>query len=148
RGVMALPRVVKQRLAGRPVELDGCVLDLDTQLLLRVASIAGGPPRSSLPVEKSRELTLRQAAAVGGAPIAMRAVTDTEVKGAEGLLGARLYVPDAEPREVTGGLLVYFHGGGHVVGDLDSHDRVCRFLAHHSSVPVLSVDYRLAPEHP
>jgi acetyl esterase len=46
------------------------------------------------------------------------------------------------------GLLVYFHGGGWVIGDLDSHDQVCRLLANGSGHAVLSVDYRLAPEHP
>ena len=45
-------------------------------------------------------------------------------------------------------LLVYFHGGGWVIGDLDTHDAVCRFLAAAAGVAVLSVDYRLAPEHP
>jgi acetyl esterase len=47
-----------------------------------------------------------------------------------------------------GGLLVYFHGGGHVIGTLDTHDSACRFLATHAGVGVLSIDYRLAPEHP
>jgi acetyl esterase len=45
-------------------------------------------------------------------------------------------------------LLVYYHGGGWVIGDLDTHDNPCRFLAAHSGACVLSVDYRLAPEHP
>ena len=45
-------------------------------------------------------------------------------------------------------LLVYYHGGGWVIGDLDTHDSACRFLAAHTGVAVLSIDYRLAPEHP
>ena len=57
---------------------------------------------------------------------------------------ARLYHPSPE---VTG-LLVYFHGGGWVIGDLESHDGTCRSLANHSGQAVLSIDYRLAPENP
>ena len=59
---------------------------------------------------------------------------------------ARLYVPDGLPSPAP--LLVYLHGGGWVVGDLDTHDQPCRFLAREAGVRVLSVDYRLAPEHP
>lgn len=58
---------------------------------------------------------------------------------------ARLYRADDGPDT---GLLVYFHGGGWVGGSLDSHDDVCRMLCNRSGVAVLSVDYRLAPEHP
>jgi acetyl esterase len=63
-----------------------------------------------------------------------------------GSLGARLYVPFAEEGPLP--LLVYLHGGGWVVCDLDTHDNACRFLAREAGVLVLSVDYRLAPEHP
>jgi len=58
---------------------------------------------------------------------------------------ARFYRPNDRPDL---GLLVYYHGGGWVIGDLDSHDNVCRALANGSGQAVLSVDYRLAPEHP
>src|SRR5205085_5877177 len=63
-----------------------------------------------------------------------------------GDLRARLYVPTRATARSP--LLVYFHGGGWAYGDLDSHDPVCRFLSERSGVRVLSVDYRLAPEHP
>ncbi|MGH3716239.1 MAG: alpha/beta hydrolase [Micromonosporaceae bacterium] len=61
-------------------------------------------------------------------------------------LPARLYTPDE--LAPGGGLLVFYHGGGWTVGDLDSHDNVCRFLARHAGVKVLSAAYRLAPEDP
>jgi acetyl esterase len=72
----------------------------------------------------------------------MSAVEDLRI-GAH--LTARLYVPPGvrEPSP----LLVYFHGGGFVCGDLDTHDSVCRFLAREAAVRLLSIDYRLAPEH-
>ena len=62
-------------------------------------------------------------------------------------LPARLYAPPLEPEPALP-LLVYFHGGGFVVGDLDTHDPLCRTLAAYAGLRVLSVAYRLAPEHP
>ena len=61
-----------------------------------------------------------------------------------GTIPCRLYRPSAK---TDLGLLVFFHGGGWVIGDLNSHDAVCRSLANKSGHAVLSVDYRLAPEH-
>jgi acetyl esterase len=68
------------------------------------------------------------------------------VAGAEGDRPARLYTPAGAPAATPG--VVYFHGGGFVIGDLDTHDGVCRRLAARAGVRILSVDYRLAPEHP
>ncbi|HYG27178.1 MAG TPA: alpha/beta hydrolase, partial [Caulobacteraceae bacterium] len=73
-------------------------------------------------------------------------VRDLTVEGAAGPLKARLYTP--KDASETGPGLVYFHGGGYVIGDLDTHDAFLRRLAAASGVKVLSVDYRLAPEHP
>ncbi|MDX6642964.1 MAG: acetyl esterase, partial [Solirubrobacteraceae bacterium] len=73
-------------------------------------------------------------------------VEQITVAGAAGPLGARLYVPHDGGE--SGGLLVYFHGGGFVVCDLKTHDNTCRFLSREAGTRVLSVDYRLAPEHP
>ena len=61
-----------------------------------------------------------------------------------GDLSARLYRPSPGPRP----LVIYLHGGGFVLGSLDSHDGVCRLLARTADVTVLALDYRLAPEHP
>lgn len=69
---------------------------------------------------------------------------DVTVGGADGDLDARVYQPGEGDRPV----LVYFHGGGFVVGSLDTHDNVCQHLADESGWTVVSVDYRLAPEHP
>ena len=81
----------------------------------------------------------------GGRPIRVAQVGALRLPGAEGTLPARLYIP----RGARGGgpLLVYFHGGGWVVGDLDTHSQTCRFLASVAGVRVLSVAYRRAPEH-
>ena len=72
-------------------------------------------------------------------------VADRTIPGPGGDLPIRLYTPNgAGPFP----LVLYFHGGGFVVGDLDTQDSICRALAHAAGVTVVSVDYRLAPEHP
>ncbi|MCC2637155.1 MAG: nlhH 2 [Moraxellaceae bacterium] len=76
----------------------------------------------------------------------VQAVRNLTVQGAAGELKARHYVP--EDSGALPALLVYFHGGGFVLGDLDTHDDVCRLLCIETGMQVLSVDYRLAPEHP
>ncbi len=69
--------------------------------------------------------------------------------GAAGPLDARLYVPQALLGSSTPGpLTVFFHGGGMIYGDLDSHDAMCRFVAEQAGTRVVAVDYRLGPEHP
>ncbi|HEY3812818.1 MAG TPA: alpha/beta hydrolase [Caulobacteraceae bacterium] len=78
---------------------------------------------------------------------AVASVDDITVPGGAGLLKARAYTPlGAEPSLMPG--LVYFHGGGWVAGDLDTHDGVCRRLAAASGAKVIAIDYRRAPEHP
>jgi acetyl esterase len=76
----------------------------------------------------------------------LASVEDLEVGGADGMLPARIYRPEgAEP---GGPVVVFFHGGGWVIGGIQSHDNPCGRLAAESGITVLSVDYRLAPEHP
>lgn len=72
-------------------------------------------------------------------------VTPVEIPGPVGLIAARLYQPVDAAR--SDGLLVFFHGGGFTFCDTGTHDALCRRLAHGAGVPILSVDYRLAPEH-
>ncbi|MES2919151.1 MAG: alpha/beta hydrolase [Pseudomonadota bacterium] len=76
----------------------------------------------------------------------VREVRTIALPGADGLLRARHYVPASTAALPV--LLVYFHGGGFVFGDLDTHDDACRLLCQESGMPLLSVEYRLAPEHP
>lgn len=72
-------------------------------------------------------------------------IDDLTIPGPGGPLRARVYVPQGK---LPFPIVVYFHGGGFVVGDLDTHDNIARALAHASDCIVLSIDYRLAPEHP
>ncbi|MDM4765160.1 alpha/beta hydrolase [Pelomonas sp. SE-A7] len=70
-------------------------------------------------------------------------VEDLKLPGADGLLSARLYAPSHDKLPV----LLYFHGGGFTIGSLETHDSLCRQLALRSGAAVISLDYRLAPEH-
>jgi acetyl esterase len=157
RGALALPERVQRVLAGRPVVREGQTLATETQLLLRMQQLARLPAVEKLPVVEGRDALLEQAGMAGGRQ-PCGSVRDLRV----GELPGRLYVPGAvleggfEARsartsttEAAGDpLLVFFHGGGWVYGDLDSHDAVCRVLAERAGVRVLAVDYRLAPEAP
>lgn len=81
----------------------------------------------------------------GNTPIGK--VEDRTIPGPGGELDVRIYTPLTTSSNVLAGL-VFFHGGGFVLGDLDTHDDLCRVLANESGFRVVSVDYRLAPEHP
>jgi len=90
-----------------------------------------------------RELSLAGALAYGAGP-ELRSVGNRTVPGPRGDVPVRVYVPHGEPT----GVLVFFHGSGFVIYDLDSHDKECRLLARDAGVVVVSVDYALAPAHP
>ena len=137
---MSLPASVQRRLAGRPVEIDGQTLAVDTQLMLRLESVAG-PSVESLPIPRGR-IALRDQGVIAGGQPEVGSVRSLTVAG----MPARLYVPTGAP--AVGPLLLFFHGGGFIYGDLDSHDAPCRLLAERGGVRVLSVAYRLAPEAP
>ncbi len=155
RGLTALPTPVVRRLAGRPVMIDGQVLDPETQWMLRLKTLIREPGAETLPLPEGRAAVRRHSGLTGGRqPIGE--VRDLLVPGGDGALGARLYVPRSQVSKGSTGrgastgspLLVYIHGGGMVFGDLASHDATCRFLAERADVRVLALDYRLAPEHP
>ncbi len=148
RALLALPASAQRRLAGTPIRLDGQELDHEMQLLLRLLEANPAPALPDLTPVLARAEILRTARSVAGPPIAMARVQELTVAGAAGPLPARLYVPLERTSDEPGPLLVFFHGGGWVVGDRDSHDAPCRAIAHRAGVRVVSVDYRLAPEHP
>jgi acetyl esterase len=147
RALMGLPRPLMRVLAGRPVVVDGQVLDTETQWMLRLQKLLREPAAESLPFPEARAAILRQSRLVGGQqPIGL--VRDLQVPGAEDEIPARLYVPRSQVASPKPSPLLFFvHGGGMMYGDLDSHDALCRFLAERADVRVLSIDYRLAPEH-
>ncbi|WP_021599277.1 alpha/beta hydrolase [Actinomadura welshii] len=141
RAVFGLPAPVRRLLAGSPVRRDGQLLSLDAQLLLRMMKLEDASLTAPT-VEQARAGLVRGTAYLPKAPARPVATRELDAAG----VPARLYTPkalkDGSP------LLVFYHGGGWVIGDLDTHDTLCRYLAVHAEVRVLSVDYRLAPEHP
>ena len=147
RAVAALPRGAKRRIAGSPIRRDGLELDVDMQLLVKLDERELRAPMSSGTPAKAREDLRRAVRVVAGPPIELAEVREETVSGAAGTLRARLFVP-GEDRDAGGGLIVYYHGGGWMIGDLDTHDHPCRLLARAAGARVLSVEYRLAPEHP
>jgi acetyl esterase len=146
--LFGLPRSVRRLLAGRPVERGDQLLDPDLQLLGRVGDVlsssGGAMDAAALALQRRQADLAAEATAEPGLDDVL--TIDWEVPGATGPLPARLYVPPSEPE--CPALLVYFHGGGFVLGSLNSTDPLCRLLAAQSGVRLLSVDYRLAPEHP
>jgi acetyl esterase len=111
---------------------------------LAQAAAQGNPPMESLPPEIGRQV-YRDIAAGLGLPPPVVATEERSIPGPGGPLKLRIYHPDA-----TGPLpaLLYVHGGGFVIGDLETHDAACRALCHDVAAVVVAVDYRLAPEHP
>jgi acetyl esterase len=155
----ALPAAVRRRLAGAPIQIDGNTLDPDLQLLLRVDNLLPATTKTDAATARAHFRNLCKL--IPGTPPEVQRVTELTVRGADGQLGARLYVPRSTAPDLgsapgsadaagsgRGGLLVFFHGGGWVVGDLDTHDALCRSIAADAGIRVLSVDYRLAPEAP
>lgn len=144
RVLAALPKQAARLLAGRPIVIEGQTLDPHVQLALRLENMTG--QFKPAPVEEVRELRRRDARAFAGPRIEVARVSDLQIPGPAGPIGARVYVADvlADPAP----LIVYYHGGGHVICDLDTHDQPCRFLAKEIPALVLSIDYRLGPEHP
>ncbi len=148
RALGRLPASLQLLLAGgRPVRVDGQLLEPEVQLLLRLVGLLEEKPFETLPVTEARESLRAEAALVAPrVPLRMSRVEELVVRGPAGPLRARLYVPPGT--RGLSPLLVYFHGGGFVCGDLDTHDAPCRFLARQAALRVLSLDYRRAPEHP
>ncbi|MBO9549398.1 alpha/beta hydrolase [Pseudomonas sp.] len=120
-------------------------MPLDDQLasVLQGFSAQGEPDYATLDVPQYRLYADNLMPPLAGAEMAE--VRDIEVGGAQGMLAARLYRPVLHERLP---LLVFFHGGGFVIGNLDTHDNLCRTLAQETGAVVVSVAYRLAPEAP
>jgi len=146
RALGRLPRRLQLGLSRRaPLRIDGQTLDSCTQMLLAFSS--GRRPGLCEPTPaEARARFRRESAAHSGRRTPVGAVRDFEIEGrAGGRLRVRHYAPArGEARD----LLVYLHGGGFVIGDLETHDEPCRLLCRHAATHVLAVEYRLAPEHP
>ena len=143
-------RVKRLLLGGRSVTVDGNTLDTTLQFTLAAEHAAGvgglvadHSPESGVAVSRA---ALRATAAMMKARIDAD-VSEISIPGPAGPIPARRYVPDGSGATTLPAMLLYFHGGGFVIGDLDTHDNLCRLICRDGGIQVISVDYRLAPEH-
>jgi acetyl esterase len=145
RRLAAMPEPVLRRVLGAPiVSSEGVTLDIEAQLLLRALGLVGGRDASEVGHVRARAQMDRSAPIVDYEGIEVRR-TDRKIPGPGGHIHVRITEPRSwRPRRPV---LVFFHGGGWVVGSIQSHDGVCRALATKADAIVVSVGYRLAPEH-
>jgi len=122
-------------------------LDPDAETLLAMIRAAGRPPMETLSPEEARQAFTAGRKVTAPEPQEVAEVRDLACPGPRGEIKLRAYRPrGAAPEEVLPAL-IYFHGGGWLLGDLDSHDTACRHYANGARCRVVSVDYRMAPEH-
>lgn len=137
-------------LLGPPPKNDrGATLDEQIHLMLTMLSLlerAGRPRLDQLGPDRARAEVERLSQLSEMAPLPVHRVEDRRIATREADLPVRVFVPRSGPGTLPA--TVYFHGGGFVIGSLDSHATLCRLLAVRSGSIVVAVDYRLAPEHP
>jgi acetyl esterase len=122
-------------------------LDREAEALLYWASSSTSTPLWQLSPEIARNDYRRGLAKTEIVPPEIGEASDLEVASEVGALRLRKYVP-ADPGTDAEAAILFVHGGGCVIGDLETHDVFCRTLCHDTRATVLSLDYRLAPEHP
>jgi len=121
------------------------MLDPQAQALIDLITERGLPPTHTLTPQEARRIYRERRFFTQPAPPVLAEVRDLQAPGPHGPIPLRLYRPEglAAPAPV----LVYYHGGGWTIGDLDTHDVLCRELAVGAGCVVVAVDYRLGPEH-
>lgn len=119
-------------------------LDPQAQTLLENMRASGIPPFHTLPVADARQAMIDLAGKTKR-PVPVYQIEDRAIPGAAGPIPIRIYTPAGDGPFP---MLVYFHGGGWVLGSIETHDPICRELTRAVGCVVVSVDYRLAPEHP
>ena len=118
----------------------------DVAMFLQFLNNQPGPKMEELAPSEARNMMLAMRH-VADAPVGdLAIIRDIQIPGPAGTIPARLY----DPRESrsAGPVMVFFHGGGYVIGDIDTHEPYCAEAARLLDMPVISIDYRLAPEHP
>jgi acetyl esterase len=123
-------------------------LDPDARRLLAMVQAAGYPSFDALTPPQARKAYLAAYPALQGAGGPVFEVREQTIKGPGGPLALRIYRGTAPEPGRRQSALLYLHGGGWTIGNLDTHDAVCRQIAQRAGLCVIAVDYRLAPEHP
>ncbi|MBX9942731.1 MAG: alpha/beta hydrolase [Reyranella sp.] len=138
-------------LAGPPVTVDGRTLDGRTQWFLQLLARSGQKPLEQMSVAEAREEYDAVMPLLGGRAAPVGEIVDRTIEGAPAAAGAgRLRIRFYRPAGTVARLLptiLYFHGGGWTIGSLEGYDLACRYFCARSGCAVVSVDYRLAPEH-
>jgi acetyl esterase len=122
-------------------------LDPGVRALLEAIAAPAQPPLESLSPAEARKVASENLAPVAGVIEPLRSIENLRIPGPLGEIPIRVYAPDMPDTPAPRPAMVYFHGGGWVIWDLDTHDMVCSAIAHRAGAVVVSVDYRLAPEH-
>ncbi|WP_407164702.1 alpha/beta hydrolase [Bradyrhizobium sp. ORS 111] len=124
------------------------VLDPDAAAVYKAFQDAGRPAYETLTAAEARDYYRAARVVSNPEPPALESSKPLAIPAPHGTIAARIYTPKTL-RKAAGlaPCLVFFHGGGWVIGDLDTHEVVCQKLAHEGELIVISIDYRLAPEH-
>lgn len=147
RFLMRLPPTIQIKLSGKPPVTHGKEsLHPQMQLLLALSEKTGGLALTDVPAPEGRWKMRRDSFVFAASPIQVGRVRDIMIPTPHGHLAARHYAPTT--RKGRRPLLVFLHGGGYSLGDLETHDAPCRIFCKYAGVHVLSIDYRLAPEWP
>lgn len=144
RKVLSLPAPVLRLMSGGGVVYQGG-RTLDPRLQFLAAQAAKAPPMTTLSPEEARRASAQGVATMAGDPEPGVATEPLTIAGPGGAIPARAYRPDTQ--DAAAPLMVFAHFGGGVIGDLETSNAFCTILAKIARCPVLSVDYRLAPEH-
>ncbi|MCA6121565.1 alpha/beta hydrolase [Bradyrhizobium sp. WSM 1704] len=124
------------------------VLDPDAAAVYKAFQEAGRPAYETLTAPEAREFYRAARIVSNPEPPALESSKPIAIPAPHGDIPARIYTPKTlRKKDGLAPCLVFLHGGGWVIGDLDTHEVVCQKLAHEGELIVISVDYRLAPEH-
>ena len=118
----------------------------DVKMLLDMLAAMAGPKMNEIPLADARASYAQMAALVEADPVPLATITDLTCPGPRGDIPLRLYDPRAD--RGPGPVVMFYHGGGFVIGDLESHHALCTTIAAELDLPVVAVHYALAPEHP
>ena len=123
------------------------ILDTATTSFLDAMRAGGGKPLYEQTVAEAREVVRMASQQLSAPPADVHEIVNRRIPVAGSEIGIRIYTPRPIAAGTSLPIVLQFHGGGFVAGDLDTHDSIARYYAKHADVIVIGVDYRLAPEH-
>lgn len=122
-------------------------MELDEQTAAFLAAGEGKPPLCDLPVAEAREALREMSLVAGGEQVEVGRWEARTVSSPAGPVPVRIYWPEGQVNAAPRPVLLFFHGGGFALGDVSTHDNICRALCAGGDVIVINVDYRRSPEH-